>query len=307
MSWLQLSVEAGEIDAESLSAFFESRGALSVTFQDAADQPLYEPDPGTTPLWSATRVIALFDADADGRALAAQVGAEFGAAVAQRLHIETLADRDWERAWLDGFRPMRFGRHLWICPAGMRPRQAERPVIVDLDPGLAFGTGTHATTRLCLEWLDAHPPAGLTVLDYGCGSGVLGIAALKLGAREVTAVDIDPQALLATHDNARRNGVDVRLSTALPGALRARLQADVLLANILANPLVMLAETLTGLVKPEGRIVLSGILAGQHATVAAAYRPGFELDAPVELDGWLSVGGRRRARGQPVLSRKTKS
>jgi len=296
MAWLQLSIEAGELDPESLSTFFESLGALSVTFEDAADQPLYEPEPGTTPLWSATRVVALFGADAHVGALGERLAERFGEGARGRLRAATLADQDWERAWLREFQPMRFGGRLWICPAGMRPARAEQPVIVDLDPGLAFGTGTHATTRLCLEWLDAHPPLDRVVLDYGCGSGVLGIAALKLGARSVVAVDIDPQALIATRDNALRNDVDSRLSTVAPGDLSDDLRVDVLLANILANPLVTLAAGLTRRVKPGGRIVLSGILTAQVGTVVAAYRTGFDLDAPLELDGWLCISGHRHAR-----------
>jgi len=292
MLWQQLSLEAGDLDAEELSTFFESRGALSVTFVDAADQPLFEPDPGTTPLWSATRVTALFDADAELASLKQQLADTYGTAVLDRLVEETLHDRDWERIWLDQFHPMQFGKRLWICPAGQRPPAEHGQILIDLDPGLAFGTGTHATTALCLEWLDRCTPVQQQVLDYGCGSGILAIAALKLGAASVWAVDIDKQALLASRDNATRNGVDVNLQTGLPGQLPDQ-GFDLLLANILANPLVEMAGHLARLVRPAGDLVLSGILRQQADTVCAAYAPWFSLSEPVERDGWVRLHGRR--------------
>lgn len=293
MPWLQLSLEAGALDLERLSQFFETQGALSITFQDAADQSLFEPKPGETPLWQATRIIALFGADIDTDRLCLALNAAFGKDAADRLLVEKLADRDWERAWLDDFRPMRFGERLWVCPAGMRP-SADDAVIIDLDPGLAFGTGTHPTTALCLEWLDRHPPVGREVLDYGCGSGVLGIAALKLGAAGVMATDIDPQALWASRENAARNGVEDRLQTVLPDALPADYRAGVLLANILANPLMALAGTLAGRVTQGAELVLSGILAEQAEQVAAAYAPWFRLEKPVRRDGWVCLCGTRK-------------
>jgi len=288
MPWLQLSLEAGELAPETLSDFFESAGALSVTFEDAADQPLFEPDPGETPLWSSTRVVALFDAGLDQADLQRRLGEAFGPSAAQRLRADILEDRDWERAWLDDFHPMQFGERLWICPAGQRPQGQDDAVIIDLDPGLAFGTGTHPTTALCLQWLDAHPPVERQVLDYGCGSGILSIAALKLGAASVWATDIDEQALWATRENARRNDVAERLSTCLPQDLPKQ-QTDLLLANILANPLIELAEDLAALVRPGGDLVLSGILADQTDAVTAAYRRWFAVDAPVEQAGWVCL------------------
>ena len=275
-------------------AFFEARGALSVTLVDAADQPLFEPEPGTTPLWSSTRITALFEADVDLAPLRAALAEQFGGAATGQLEVSTLEDQDWERAWLARFQPMRFGDNLWICPAGQRPPAAPGQVLIDLDPGLAFGTGTHPTTALCLAWLDRHPPRGLDVLDYGCGSGVLAIAALRLGAARVQGVDIDPQALLASADNAARNCVDGRLSTALPDALPAQ-TFDLLLANILANPLIELAPRLAALVRPGGSLVLSGILAEQAGSVQQAYAPWFDFGAPAEQEGWVRLQAVRRS------------
>ncbi|MDT8388850.1 MAG: 50S ribosomal protein L11 methyltransferase [Thiogranum sp.] len=292
MPWQQLSIEAGDLDAEALSDFFSDRGAVSVTFIDAADQPLYEPDPGTTPLWSSTRVTALFESVADVASVKQQLAASFGAATLERLTDTTVDDQDWERVWLDQFRPMRFGNHLWVCPDGMRPPDDDQAVIIDLDPGLAFGTGTHPTTALCLAWLDAHPPRAATVIDYGCGSGILAIAALKLGAEAVWAVDIDPQALWASNENAERNQVAERLHTLLPDALPAQL-CDLLLANILANPLLELAPQLAARVRPGGAVVLSGILEDQADRVRTAYARWFDM-APVQLsDGWACLQGIR--------------
>jgi ribosomal protein L11 methyltransferase len=293
MSWQQLALDAGDVDPQDLSAFFEALGALSVTLADAADQPLFEPDPGTTPLWSATRVTALFDADVDSAALIDALGKRFGVAVAARAVVEPVPDQDWERAWLERFRPMRFGEHVWICPAGQRPPAAPGQVLIDLDPGLAFGTGTHPTTALCLQWLDDNPPRDLQVLDYGCGSGILAIAALRLGAASVWAVDIDEQALWATRENAARNRVADRLNTGVPDAL-PRQRFDLLLANILANPLIELAPRLADRVKPGGRLLLSGILSAQAADVRHAYAPWFAFASSVEQEGWVRLDAVRR-------------
>ena len=292
MPWRQLSLKAGELNPQLIGDFFENQGALSVTFEDAADQPLFEPEPGTTPLWSATCVTALFAADADVSCLQQQLESTFGAAAFDRLGVETLADRDWERVWLDQFHPMQFGRRLWVCPAGQRPAHDKDAVLIDLDPGLAFGTGTHPTTALCLQWLDGHPPDNQQVLDYGCGSGILAIAALKLGAAAAWGVDIDAQALWASRENAAHNGVDAALKTGLPEALPDR-HFDLLLANILANPLIELAPRLAGLVRVGGELVLSGVLGEQADAVRAAYERWFSLSETVERDGWVCLHGIR--------------
>ena len=289
--WLQLSLSAGDTDPQSIADTFDSLGALSVTLQDAADQPLFEPPPGATPLWSQVRVTALFEAAADIPHIRSALTGRFGADCADRLQIETLDDRDWVRAWMDGYAPMRFGARLWIVPTGFDAPDPDGVNLL-LDPGLAFGTGTHPTTALCLEWLDAHPPVDQVVIDYGCGSGILGIAALKLGAREVWAVDNDPQALLATLDNAERNAVAARIKTVLPGDLPV-LTADLLLANILANPLIELAPRFADLVRPGADIVLSGILAEQADAVSAAYQGRFAMQPPVQREDWVRIGGVR--------------
>ncbi len=294
MAWQQLSVEAGNLDPERLSAFFEAQGALSVTLVDAADQLLYEPEPGTTPLWPTTRVTALFEADVDLARVRRALGVDFGADALARSQLVDLEDRDWERVWLERFQPMRFGDKLWICPAGQRPETAPGQVLIDLDPGLAFGTGTHPTTALCLEWLDRHPPQGLSVLDYGCGSGVLAIAALKLGARAAAGVDIDPQALVASVENATRNRVAARLTTRLPDAASAQCY-DLVMANILANPLIALAQRLTQAVRPGGHLLLSGILAEQADAVRQAYADRFDFLPGAERDGWVRLQALRRS------------
>jgi ribosomal protein L11 methyltransferase len=217
----------------------------------------------------------------------------FGPDAVQRLGEETLEDQAWERAWLDAFRPMRFGQHLWVCPAGQRPPGERGAVFIDLDPGLAFGTGAHPTTALCLEWLDVHRPAALQVMDYGCGSGILAIAALKLGAASVWAIDIDEQALWASRENAARNGVEQDLYTGLPDDVPEQ-RFDLVLANILANPLIELAPRLAGFVRQGGDLVLSGILEQQADAVRVAYADWFLFSEPVEQSGWVRLHGVRK-------------
>ena len=289
--WIQLTLPAGDIDPQALADSFETLGALSVTLQDAADQPLFEPPPGATPLWSQVRVTALFGADAVIAQIKSLLAERFGSACAERIQIDSLDDRDWVRAWMDGYAPMRFGERLWIVPTGFETPDPDAVNLL-LDPGLAFGTGTHPTTALCLEWLDAHPPLGQVVIDYGCGSGILAIAALKLGAREVWAVDNDPQALIATVDNAARNGVDKRIYSVLPADL-PNCQAGLLLANILANPLIELAPHFAGLVYAGGDLVLSGILADQAAAVSVAYQHDFTMQPAVQREDWVRLSGVR--------------
>lgn len=262
-------------------------GAHAVTLLDAGDQPLLEPGPGETPLWPESTVEALLPDDlADQHVLLALSAGQIISSPSQ-VHFDELADRNWERAWMDRFQPMRFGESIWICPSHIEP-DPEWGVVVRLDPGLAFGTGTHPTTALCLEWMDAVEFAGTTVTDYGCGSGVLAVAAALKGARKVIAIDHDPQALTATRDNALRNGVSDRIETALPGEL-ADARADVVLANILAGPLIELAETIAGLVRPGGSLALSGILDEQADDVERAYHPLLEPAGRVSREGWVRL------------------
>ena len=291
MSWLQFSLDVAGDRTEAVSTVLDEAGALSVTILDAADEPLLEPLPGETPLWRSTRVVALFEPGADAQPLQQTLRDLLGLP-ALELKVEQLDDRDWSTTWRDTFGAMCFGRRLWVCPVGEDPAQTDA-VVVHLDPGLAFGTGTHTTTALCLEWLDAHPPAGLSVIDYGCGSGILAIAAHKLGAQAVIAVDIDPQALQATRENARRNRVDERLSVIFPQELDTG-QVDVVLANILANPLIEHAGSLSGRVRQGGSIALTGILAAQAGEVLAAYQPWFDFSAPLQREEWVLLAGTRR-------------
>ena len=290
MPWLQFTFYSNKDQAEELAARLEQAGAQAVSMLDAADQPLYEPPPGATPLWQLTNVLGLFEAERNPEALLAALRAGWPGEFPD-YRQEILDDQDWERAWMDDFHPMQFGQNLWIVPSW---QSAPHPGAVNilLDPGLAFGTGTHPTTRLCLEWLDAHPPHGQRVIDYGCGSGILAIAAALLGATTVIAVDNDPQALLATCDNAQRNQVEKRILGYLPRECPAE-PSDLLLANILAGPLISLADRLASLVRPGGRIVLSGILPEQADEVARAYQPWFTLPPAIEQAGWIRLEGTR--------------
>ena len=285
MPWIQTHLVVDKSRAPLIELLFENLGALSVTLGDAGDEPMLEPAPGETPLWSATRVTGLFSGDTDIDGLRSAINQALNRETGQQLQLEVLEDRDWERAWLERFRPMRFGKRLWICPSGHRVEQPDAAV-VDLDPGLAFGTGTHPTTALCLEWLDGAALAGRTLIDYGCGSGVLAIAALKLGAAHAVGVDHDPQAILASRDNAQRNGVSERLELFLDRDFRAT-PAPLVVANILANVLVELQPRLDPLVAPGGELVLSGILREQAEEVIDAYRGSLRFDEPVERDGWV--------------------
>ncbi|HSQ69990.1 MAG TPA: 50S ribosomal protein L11 methyltransferase [Steroidobacteraceae bacterium] len=290
MPFLQLTLEIGSQDPGPFEDALFELGATAVTLEDASDDPVLEPAPGATPLWPTVKVKALFDAALDLGALGRQIKARCGEAV--HPEAELIGDRPWEREWLRDFRPMRFGRRLWVCPGG-QPAGDPGGIRIELDPGLAFGTGTHATTALCLEWMDRRDLAGFTVVDYGCGSGILAIAALKLGAGEAIAIDIDPQALIATRENAQRNRVAASLRAG-DESLLGGCRADVLIANILAAPLVELAPRLAEAVTPGGQIALCGLLAEQADSVTAAYRAWFDIAVAEARDGWVLLGGTRR-------------
>ena len=298
MPWRQLEWECEERVADAATEWLETRGAVSVTLEDAADVPLYEPAPGQTPMWPRLRLIALFESEAEVGGLVEALTAAFpGQGGAPSVTI--LADRVWEREWLTRFEPMRFGERLWVCPGGQRPPAPvdhdPDPIIVELDPGLAFGTGTHQTTAMCLTWLDSRDLAGNHCIDYGCGSGILAIAALKLGATRASAVDIDPQALTATRDNALRNDVADDLSVHLPDDLPANTRAGCVVANILAGELETLAPRLAGLTAPGGALALSGVLADQANAVSAVYATWFEPVSTEHLDEWVLIAMQRRS------------
>lgn len=292
MHWNKITVEATADSLEALEAHLWNLGAVSVTVTDSKDNPIYEPAPGETPLWSTMDVSGLFEQDLDHDQLQQQIK-ESGYKV---LFTEELGDRRWEREWLSRFRPMQFGRRLWVVPTGFGSEDPNA-IVVDLDPGLAFGTGTHATTRLCLEWLDAQELQGKRVIDYGCGSGILGIAALKLGADEVWAVDNDPQALTATRDNAMKNKVGHKLRVGSPDSVNFNEagfdQVDVVIANILAQPLIDLSGLLVSLLKKDGDLLLSGIMDSQQSWVESAYASKVNFVQRRQDDGWLCLQARK--------------
>ncbi len=289
MPFLQLTLELGKTDPEQAEAALFAIGALSVTLEDAADDPILEPAPGALPLWPTVNVKALFDGNTPQQQVIDALTEQLDSPVPAH-RFELLADRHWEREWLKDFHAMQFGERLWICPDGQRPDDADA-IIVDLDPGLAFGTGTHPTTAMCLQWLDQHAPQGHSVIDYGCGSGILAIAALKLGAAHVHGVDIDPQALLASRDNAERNHVSAALTLSLND--HDLQPADLVIANILAGPLESLAPRLAELTKANGHIVLSGVLTEQAQAVQNRYATWFEMQPITTQGDWARLCGIR--------------
>ncbi|VAW69092.1 Ribosomal protein L11 methyltransferase [hydrothermal vent metagenome] len=294
MPWIQLILQTDKRNSDKAEQALLDAGALSVTFSDAEDKPVLEPLPGQTPLWENIILTGLFDADINTKALKQSVIA--GSEGLSSIKIEALEDKDWVRAWMDDYKPMQFGSRLWVCPKHIAPPEPNA-INLMLDPGLAFGTGTHPTTALCLEWLDAATINNKQILDFGCGSGVLAIAALLLGATHCDATDIDPQAITASSDNALANKVNNKLKLYLVDdmpAEQSRNTYDIVLANILAGPLTELAEQLSGYCKPAGYIVLSGILESQSEKIIKAYAPWFNLE-PVKLKGdWVRVTGEKR-------------
>ena len=289
MSWLELSVRVSRQNAPLVESLLQNEPVLALTLSDDADDPVLEPGVGETPLWPSVCVTALFSGDTEIEPLSRMLSLVPGVDRPQQVSFRRFEDQQWERAWLDRFKPMQFGTGLWIVPGeGKAPSSAEH--ILRLDPGLAFGTGTHPTTHLCLEWIDGHDFAGETVIDYGCGSGVLGIAAAIKGAGSVVCVDNDPQALIATVDNATRNGVQGVIESLAPEQYQP-LPADVVLANILAGALVELAPRLTATLRPGGTLVLSGILEEQAEEVKNAYTSGFSGLELKLLDGWVLLTG----------------
>jgi ribosomal protein L11 methyltransferase len=301
MPFLQLTLDIATADPGPYEDALFAVGASAVSLADAADDPILEPAPGAIPLWPTVTVTALFAGDANADAILSALQSQFSPLPAHEFTV--LEDRAWEREWLKDFKPMQFGRRLWICPGGMTPpaellSKSDPPVLISLDPGLAFGTGTHPTTALCLEWLDSANLKDKCVIDYGCGSGILAIAALKLGAREALGTDIDPQALLASRNNAERNEVSDRLQLRscefVSGRETPPASAPVLLANILAGPLGELAPLLAKLVLPDGHVVLSGILKEQAVPLAKTYAAWFDMESPMYRGDWARLVGKRK-------------
>ncbi|GAC16361.1 50S ribosomal protein L11 methyltransferase [Aliiglaciecola lipolytica] len=292
MPWIQLKINTQAENAEQIGDMLSANGAQAVTFTDAKDTPMYEPKPGEVMLWPDTQVVGLYDAEFNMKRVIAQLEKSKILGKGFYHKLDQLEDKDWEREWMDNFHPIQFGKRLWICPS-WRDIPDPNAVNVMLDPGLAFGTGTHPTTSLCLQWLDSLSLDDRSVVDFGCGSGILGIAALKLGAASVVGIDIDPQALLASKDNANRNNVADKISVYLPKD-QPDMQADVVLANILAGPLRELREVISDYCKPGGLLVLSGILATQAEEINQLYSADFEME-PIAIEGeWARVSGKKK-------------
>jgi ribosomal protein L11 methyltransferase len=297
MPWLQLKVQTDKQYVESVSDLMTELGSLSVTYQDAAEQPLFEPPPGETPLWSNTLITGLFEADVDLENVSRELEKQSGQQITA-MRSEILEDKDWVREWMEHYQPMHFGHGLWIVPSHHHPPEPGATNIL-LDPGLAFGTGTHPTTAMCLAWLAAHPPIGQSVIDYGCGSGILAMAAARLGASQVIAIDNDPQALLATRANAEKNGVHNIIEC---GGIDFPIvePTDCLLANILAGPLIGLVDRFSEICRPGGNIVLSGILEEQSRLVIEAYTRQFSLELAEQQGDWVMLCGQKKT--EPIVN-----
>jgi ribosomal protein L11 methyltransferase len=296
MPWLQINVVTSPDIAEFYEDLLLESGCAAVTFEDAKDQPIFEPELGTTPLWGSTVITGLFAAEHDLESTMAflneqKLSVEGGDKI--EFKAEILEDKDWEREWMTHYHPMQFGQNFWVCPSWIEVPDANA-VNLMLDPGLAFGTGTHPTTALCLEWLASESLNDKSVIDYGCGSGILGIAAILLGASSVSGVDIDPQALTATQDNLVRNGLDKeRLPVFFPESFASE-PVDLVIANILAGPLKELAPTLAELVKSEGQLILSGLLIDQADELISTYSEWFDMEPPSTKEEWVRLTGRKR-------------
>ena len=288
MPWQEITFELSSAEVTDYEDALMSLGALSITLRDAEDQPILEPPPASTPIWNKVLLTAMFDGSSNPAEIADQLRTELNLSSMPGYRVAELEDREWRRTWMDYFKPMRFGERLWICPSGYEQPADENSVIVDLDPGLAFGTGSHPTTALCMQWLDQHNMQGKVVVDFGCGSGILAIAAAKLGAKLVYAIDNDPQALEATLTNAQHNEVAHIIQLAEAKTL-AEASVDILVANILLKPLLELRDGFHRLLKPDGLLVLSGLLAGQQKTLENAYQQQFTFEACESLQEWVRL------------------
>ena len=291
MPWHQLTVTTTEQSAPKVAKHFTHLGAVSVTYMDAEDEPVYEPRIGETKIWTNTQVEALFELDIEPEDVKAAMNKKFKT-IGNSWQYQFIEDQAWERAWMEFYHPMKFANRLWVCPTDQEQYE-EGTVCLTLDPGLAFGTGTHPTTALCLEWLASNDLTGKTVIDYGCGSGILAVAAILLGAKLAYAVDIDPQALTATRDNALKNNVVDKIHCYLPEDFTP-FQADVVLANILAKPLIDLSTSISALVIEKGALILSGILAEQADSVILAYSEQIDFAPRVQQEDWIRLNGHKR-------------
>lgn len=293
MAWQQISVISNKDTAPEIADFFSDSGAVSVTYMDAENQAVYEPAPGETKIWRQTKTIALFELEVEPELVKTLLFTQFSQNEFSHWSSEVLEDQIWERTWMDHYQPMKFGDSLWVCPTGQEKIQANTTCMI-LDPGLAFGTGTHPTTALCLEWLATHNLKDSIVIDYGCGSGILAIAALLLGAKKAYAVDIDPQAITATLDNAEKNKVSDKIECFLPENFSS-FEADIVIANILAHPLCHLSKQISQLLKPSGQLILSGILSEQAEMVTTSYKlQNINIQPPTIQEDWCRLDGTRR-------------
>ncbi len=293
MPWWQFSVTCQSSELEQVESLLLDLGALSLSLADAGDEPLYEPLPGDNPIWQDSVVTGMFDPGVDHEALYQRLMSALPPHLLDLVRQQSLQEQDWEEAYKLHFKPIQCSRNLWIVPSWCDPPDPDATNI-RLDPGMAFGTGGHATTALCLNWLGEHDISGYSVIDYGCGSGILAIAACQLGAEVVDAIDIDPQALRASEANAQTNGIDsARIIISLPDGLQSK-QVDLLMANILSGPLISFAARFAGLIKPGGQILLSGILKTQLEEIQLAYQPWFEFDPVAIREDWARVSGTRK-------------
>jgi len=297
MSWIQAILDVNSKQTSEIEDLLMAIGAQAVTMRDGAAQPIYEPKLGTTPLWDKVTLVALFDAEQPLAQQMSQLAQLYKDEYQQdfpNYKLELVEDKDWVREWMDNFKPMQFGKRLWICPSWLEPEDINA-VNLKLDPGLAFGTGTHATTALCLRWLDQFDVSNKRVVDFGCGSGILGIAALLLGAKHMVGIDIDPQAILASGENAERNDINKEdIELYLPEDAPST-QVEVVLANILAGPLVELKEAILSYLLPKGHLALSGILASQANEVVTAYEQECDILEVAEENGWVRITAQRKA------------
>lgn len=291
MPWLQLRVNSSREQSDAVENAMMAHGALSVTLEDNADQPIFEPALGETPLWQETRVTGLFEADIDSQTTLNNIEQSVGTAIPSS-QWQLLEDKDWEREWMTHYHPIQCGESFWICPSWISPPDPQATNLM-LDPGLAFGTGTHPTTFLCMQWIAQQDFAEKTVIDYGCGSGILGIGALLLGAPQVVGIDIDPQALVATQDNVARNQLATESFPVYFPSGSPQESADFVLANILAGPLVELAPQLVNLLNSGGQLCLSGILDVQKDDIVNAYSPLVEIVEIRQKDEWVCITAKK--------------